>query len=55
MKVEHGAHIRITFDWLFSIYVIFAIASIIRYGWLVARAVRGDGAPNAASDPGASA
>lgn len=53
MKVEHGAHIRITFDWLFSIYVIFAIASIVRYGWLVARAVRGYDAPKALPDPGA--
>jgi C4-dicarboxylate transporter DctQ subunit len=42
MKVERAAHLRITFDWLFSIYVIFAVASIIRYGWLVFRALRGD-------------
>jgi TRAP-type C4-dicarboxylate transport system permease small subunit len=53
MKVEHGAHIRITFDWLFSIYVIFAVASIVRYGWLVARAVRGDEVRGSAPDPGA--
>lgn len=39
MKVERAPHLRITFDWLFSIYVIFAVASIIRYGWLVARAI----------------
>src|SRR5262245_22368281 len=53
MKVEHGAHIRITFDWLYSIYVVFAVASIIRYGWLVARAVRNDDASEAESDIGA--
>jgi C4-dicarboxylate transporter, DctQ subunit len=41
MKVERAAHLRITFDWLFSVYTIFAVASIIRYGWLVFRALRG--------------
>ena len=35
MKVEHGRpHLASAFDLLFSIYVVFAIASIIRYGWL---------------------
>jgi C4-dicarboxylate transporter, DctQ subunit len=52
MKVEHAPHLRITFDWLFSIYVIFAVASIIRYGWLVARAIRGGGDLPAATDVG---
>jgi TRAP-type C4-dicarboxylate transport system permease small subunit len=55
MKVEHAPHLRITFDRLFSIYVIFAVASIIRYGWLVVRAVRGEGEATAASNVGAGA
>jgi C4-dicarboxylate transporter DctQ subunit len=55
MKVERAPHLRITFDWLFSIYVIFAVASIIRYGWLVARAVRGEGEATPASNVGAGA
>ena len=54
MKVERAPHLRMTFDWLFSIYVIFAIASIIRYAWLVACAIRGDPVPPSASDVGAS-
>jgi TRAP-type C4-dicarboxylate transport system permease small subunit len=55
MKVEHAPHLRITFDWLFSIYVIFAVASIVRYGWLVVQAVRGEGDASTASDIGADA
>lgn len=55
MRVERAPHLRITFDWLFSIYVIFAVASIVRYGWLVAQAVRGEAAPSTASDVGAGA
>lgn len=46
MKVEHAPHLRVTFDWLFSIYVIFAVASIIRYAWLVARAALGAAPPD---------
>jgi TRAP-type C4-dicarboxylate transport system permease small subunit len=46
MKVEETAYLDIRFDWLFSIYLVFAAASIIRYLWLGWRAVRGD-APEA--------
>ena len=38
-----------------SIYVIFAVASIVRYGWLVVQAVRGEGDAPTASDVGAGA
>jgi TRAP-type C4-dicarboxylate transport system permease small subunit len=41
MKVQRTAYLRIRFDWLFAIYVIFAVAVIIRYVWLAARAVAG--------------
>jgi TRAP-type C4-dicarboxylate transport system permease small subunit len=34
MRVESTAYLKIRFDWLFSIYVVFVAASIIRYGWL---------------------
>ena len=47
MRVERAPHLRITFDWLFSIYVIFAVASIIRYCWLVFLAIRGHEPPAA--------
>lgn len=44
MKVEKTAYLDIRFDYLFSIYVVFVIASIIRYIWLSWRVLR-DGAP----------
>ena len=31
MKVEKSAYLKIRFDWLFSIYVVFVVAVIIRY------------------------
>ena len=41
MKVESTAYLKIRFDYLYSIYVIFAIAMIIRYIWLAVQAIRG--------------
>ena len=41
MKVEKTAYLKIRFDWLYAIYVVFAIAVIIRYLWLGWQAVRG--------------
>lgn len=46
MKVQKTAYMHIRFDWLFSIYVVFALASIARYAWLSWRALKGD-APEA--------
>ena len=41
MKVEKSAYLKIRFDWLFSIYVIFAVAVLARYLWLCWQAVFG--------------
>ncbi|NMG39282.1 TRAP transporter small permease subunit [Chelativorans sp. ZYF759] len=41
MRVQRTAYLRIRYDWLFSIYVIFAVAVVIRYSWLAALAARG--------------
>jgi TRAP-type C4-dicarboxylate transport system permease small subunit len=41
MKVESTAYLKIRFDWLFSIYIIFVVAVIIRYIWLGWRVLRG--------------
>ena len=41
MKVEKTAYLKIRFDVLFSIYVVFVVAVIIRYVWLAGRAVWG--------------
>jgi TRAP-type C4-dicarboxylate transport system permease small subunit len=41
MKVEKTGYLKIRFDWLFSIYIVFAVATIIRYVWLAWQALRG--------------
>ena len=46
MRVERTAYLKIPFDWLFSIYIVFAVAAIVRYLWLGWRALRGE-APEA--------
>jgi TRAP-type C4-dicarboxylate transport system permease small subunit len=43
MKVEKSAYLKIRFDWLFSIYVLFVVAVLVRYLWLCWRAVFGPG------------
>ena len=35
MKVQSTAYLKIRFDWLFSIYVIFAVAVLVRYAWIL--------------------
>lgn len=49
MRVESTAYLEIRFDWLFSIYLLFAAAAIVRHLWLCWRALCG-AAPDA-SDP----
>ena len=34
MKVQESSYLDIRFDLLFSIYVVFAVACIVRYLWL---------------------
>ncbi len=41
MKVEKTAYLKLRFDWVFSIYVIFVIAIIVRYIWLSWQVLRG--------------
>jgi len=45
MKVEKTSYLKIRFDYLYSIYVIFAVAVIVRYLWILWRLLR-------AKDPG---
>jgi TRAP-type C4-dicarboxylate transport system permease small subunit len=42
MKVQKTAYLKIRFDWLFSIYVIFVIAVLARYLWLGCQALKGE-------------
>jgi C4-dicarboxylate transporter, DctQ subunit len=41
MKVQSTAYLKIRFDLLFSIYVLFAVAVVVRYIWLAWQALRG--------------
>jgi len=41
MKVEKTSYLKIRFDWLFSIYVLFAVAIIVRYLWILSYLLRG--------------
>src|SRR5262245_29407967 len=41
MKVERSSYLKIRMDWLFSIYLIFLVAVIVRYLYVLARLARG--------------
>jgi len=41
MKVESTAYLKIRFDWLYSIYIVFVVAVIVRYLYLGWRAAFG--------------
>ena len=40
MKVESTSYLKIRFDWLFSIYLAFAVAVIVRHLWQIVELVR---------------
>jgi C4-dicarboxylate transporter, DctQ subunit len=42
MKVEKTAYLKIRFDWLYSVYVMFAVAMIVRQFWLGSQAIWGE-------------
>jgi TRAP-type C4-dicarboxylate transport system permease small subunit len=46
MKVERSSYLKIRMDWLFSIFLVFLVAVIVRYLWLLWQLLRG-------RDPGA--
>ena len=41
MKVERASYLRIRMDWMYSIYIVFLVAIIVRYIWLLTRLLRG--------------
>jgi len=49
MKVEHSAYLRVPLNWMYSVFIIFTLACIVRYCWLTWRAIRGDKSPE--TDP----
>jgi C4-dicarboxylate transporter DctQ subunit len=40
MKVESTSYLKIRFDYLYSIYVVFIVAAIARYVWLMWQLLR---------------
>lgn len=49
MKVERSAYLGLRMDWVFSVYLVFAVAMIVRHAFIVARSLvpalrRGNGA-----------
>ena len=41
MKVESSSYLKIRMDWLFSIYLVFVVAILARYVWIVWHLLRG--------------
>lgn len=41
MKVEKASYLKIRMDWLFSIYLVFLVAILARYLWILWHLVRG--------------
>ena len=42
MKVESSSYLKIRLDILYSIYIVFAIAVVVRYAWSIVTLVRGE-------------
>ena len=41
MKVENSSYLKVRMDWMYSIYIIFAVAVIARYLWKLGQLLRG--------------
>lgn len=41
MKVEYSSYLKVRFDWMYSIYIVFSVAVIVRYLWKLAFLLRG--------------
>jgi TRAP-type C4-dicarboxylate transport system permease small subunit len=42
MKVESSSYLKIRLDILYSIYIVFAVAVIVRYVWAIVSLLRGE-------------
>jgi TRAP-type C4-dicarboxylate transport system permease small subunit len=42
MKIQSTSYLDIRYDLLFSIFILFAVAVLVRYAWLLVRAIRGE-------------
>jgi TRAP-type C4-dicarboxylate transport system permease small subunit len=41
MKVERSSYLHVRLDWMYSIYLLFVVALIVRYLWLLWRLLQG--------------
>ena len=41
MQVEKSSYLKVRMDWLFSIYLIFLVAILVRYLWILSQLLRG--------------
>lgn len=53
MRVEKSSYLKIRMDWLYSIYLVFLVAMLARYLWILAQLLRGR--EPAAPDPSTTA
>lgn len=51
MKVERSSYLKVRFDWMYSIYIVFAVAVILRYLWKLAFLLRGREPPSLYGTP----
>jgi TRAP-type C4-dicarboxylate transport system permease small subunit len=42
MKVESSSYLKIRLDVLYSVYVVFAVAVVVRYAWAIVTIIRGE-------------
>ena len=42
MKVESSSYLKIRLDVLYSVYVVFAVAVVVRYAWAIVTVIRGE-------------
>ena len=54
MKVEKSSYLKIPMNWLYSLFILFLVAVIIRYAWLTWQLLRGrdPGAPDPTTTAG---
>jgi TRAP-type C4-dicarboxylate transport system permease small subunit len=55
MKVEHSSYLHIRLDYLYSIFVLFIVATILRYAWRLWQLLRGSDPDLPGADPEGSA
>ena len=53
MKIEETAYLDIPYSWVFSVFIIFTVVSILRYAWIFWNALRGREEAHSGGDPNA--